>query len=115
MQMGISPIDLAILLPAFVAAWNLVGGQTLFASPKDTGRAFLSPDGSFAIEAPAGDPDFQAQEPESRFSHSRDAYSSRFSHSLMRSILESERRRAGESKLLYLHEQGSIGRKAQCK
>jgi hypothetical protein len=94
MQMGISRIDLAIQRSAFVAAWNLAGGQTLFVSLKDTGRAFMSPDGSFAIEAPAGDPNFQAQEPESRFSHSRDAYSSRFSHSLMRSILELKRRRA---------------------
>jgi PsbP len=54
MQMGMSQVDLAILLPAFAAAWNLVGGQTLFAAQKDSGRVYLSPDGLFAVEAPAG-------------------------------------------------------------
>ena len=52
MRIGTSQIDLAILLPAFAAAWNLAGGQTVFASPKDTGRAFLSPYGSFATKGP---------------------------------------------------------------
>jgi hypothetical protein len=51
MFMGIGLFDHAILLPAFAAAWNLAVGQTLFASPKDTGRAFLSPDGSFTVMA----------------------------------------------------------------
>ena len=114
MQMGISRIDLAILLPAFATAWNLAGGQTLFASLKASGRAFLSLEVFFAIVALAGGPYILAQVSESTFSHFRDAYSSRFSHSLMRSILESERRRAGESKLLYLREQDSLERKAQC-
>jgi hypothetical protein len=54
MQMSMSQVDLAILLPAFAAAWNLAGGQTLFAAQKDSGRVYLSPDGLFAIEAPAG-------------------------------------------------------------
>ena len=54
MQMSMSQVDLAILLPAFAAAWNLAGGQTMFASQKDSGRVYLSPDGFFAIEAPVG-------------------------------------------------------------
>ena len=54
MQMGMSQIDLAILLPAFAAAWNLVGGQTMLATQKDSGRVYLSPDGLFAVEAPFG-------------------------------------------------------------
>jgi hypothetical protein len=52
--MGISQVDLAILLPAFAAAWNLVGGQTIFADRKDSGCVYLSPDGLFAVEAPFG-------------------------------------------------------------
>jgi hypothetical protein len=52
MQLRISRIDPAILLPDFATAWNLAGGQTVFASPKDTGRAFLSPYGSFATKGP---------------------------------------------------------------
>ena len=54
MRIGTSQIDLAILLPAFAAAWNLAGGQTMFAAQKDSGRVYLSPDGLFAVEAPAG-------------------------------------------------------------
>jgi hypothetical protein len=54
MQMSMSQVDLAILLPAFAAAWNLVGGQTMLAAQKDSGHVYLSPDGLFAIEAPAG-------------------------------------------------------------
>ena len=54
MQMGMSQVDLAILLPAFAAAWNLVGGQTMFAAQKNSGCVYLSPDGLFAVEAPAG-------------------------------------------------------------
>ena len=54
MQMGICQVDLAILLPAFAAAWNLVGGQTMFAAQKNSGCVYLSPDGLFAVEAPAG-------------------------------------------------------------
>jgi hypothetical protein len=54
MQIGISQVDLAILLPAFAAAWNLAAGQTMFAVQKDSGRVYLSPDGLFAVEAPAG-------------------------------------------------------------
>jgi hypothetical protein len=54
MQMILSQVDLAILLPAFAAAWNLAGGQTLFAAQRDSGRVYLSPDGLFAVEAPAG-------------------------------------------------------------
>ena len=53
MQMGISQVDLAILLPAFAAAWNLVGGETLFASQRAYDRLYPSPDGFFTIEAPA--------------------------------------------------------------
>jgi hypothetical protein len=49
-----SQVDLAILLPAFAAAWNLAGGQTMFAAQKDSGRVYLSPDGLFAVEEPAG-------------------------------------------------------------
>ena len=54
MQIMMSQIDLAILLPAFAAAWNLVGGQTMLATQKDSGRVYLSPDGLFAVEAPYG-------------------------------------------------------------
>jgi len=54
MQMGISQVDLAILLPAFAAAWSLVGGQTAFATQESSGRAHRSPDGFFSVEAPAG-------------------------------------------------------------
>jgi hypothetical protein len=54
MQMGMSQVDLALLLPAFAAAWNLAGGQTMFAAQKDSGRVYRSPDGLFAVEAPAG-------------------------------------------------------------
>jgi hypothetical protein len=54
MHMGMSQVELAILLPAFAAAWNLAGGQTMFAAQKDSGRVYLSPDGLFAVEAPAG-------------------------------------------------------------
>jgi hypothetical protein len=54
MQMGMSQVDLAILLPAFAAAWNLASGQTMFAAQKDSGCVYLSPDGLFAVEAPAG-------------------------------------------------------------
>ncbi|HEY1253545.1 MAG TPA: hypothetical protein VGF01_02050 [Terracidiphilus sp.] len=52
MRMGISQVDLAILLPAFAAAWNLVGGEKLFASHPASDRLHTSPDGFFAIEAP---------------------------------------------------------------
>lgn len=52
MTMGISQVDLAILLPAFAAAWNLVGGERLFASSQASDRPYQSPDGFFAIEAP---------------------------------------------------------------
>ena len=41
MRIGTSQIDLAILLPAFAAAWNLAGGQTMFAAQKDSGRVYL--------------------------------------------------------------------------
>jgi hypothetical protein len=54
MLMGMSQVDLAILLPAFAAAWNLASGQTMFAAQKDSGRVYLSPDGLFSVEAPAG-------------------------------------------------------------
>jgi hypothetical protein len=54
MQMGMSQVDLAILLPAFAAAWNLTGGQTMFAAQKDSGRVYLSLDGLFAVEVPVG-------------------------------------------------------------
>ena len=54
MQMGMSQVDLAILLPSFAAAWNLASGQTMFAAQKDSGCVYLSPDGLFAVEAPAG-------------------------------------------------------------
>ncbi|MFZ1085197.1 MAG: hypothetical protein WAN35_09555 [Terracidiphilus sp.] len=50
--MGISQVDLAILLPAFAAAWNLVGGEKLFASQQSSDRLYPSPDGFFAVEAP---------------------------------------------------------------
>jgi hypothetical protein len=53
MQMGISQVDLAILLPAFAAAWNLVGGERLFASNQASDRLYSSPDGFFTVEAPA--------------------------------------------------------------
>jgi hypothetical protein len=52
--MGMSQVDLAILLPAFAAAWNLAGGQTLFAAQKNSGRIYLSPDEIFVVEAPDG-------------------------------------------------------------
>lgn len=52
MQMGMSQVDLAILLPAFAAAWNLVGGDSFFANQRALDRLYLSPDGFFAIEAP---------------------------------------------------------------
>jgi hypothetical protein len=51
--MGISQVELAILLPAFAAAWNLVGGERLFAGQATSDRLYSSPDGAFAIEAPA--------------------------------------------------------------
>ena len=54
MLVGIAQIDLAILLPAFAAAWNLIGGQSLLAPQKASGRVYRSPDGFFTIEAPAG-------------------------------------------------------------
>ena len=54
MQMGMNQIDLAILLPACAAAWNLVGGETPFAARRSSGRVYLSPDGFFAVEAPVG-------------------------------------------------------------
>jgi hypothetical protein len=47
-----SQVDLAILLPAFAAAWNLVGGDRLFAGQQTSDRLYPSPDGFFAIEAP---------------------------------------------------------------
>jgi len=52
MQMGMSQVDLAILLPAIAAAWNLVGGESLFANQKASDRLYLSPDGFFSIQAP---------------------------------------------------------------
>jgi hypothetical protein len=52
--MGISQVDLAIFLPAFAAAWNLVGGERLFASQATSDRLYASPDGFFTIEAPSG-------------------------------------------------------------
>jgi hypothetical protein len=54
MHMGIGQLDLAILMPAFAAAWNLAGGQTLLAPQKASRRVYRSPDGFFTIEAPAG-------------------------------------------------------------
>ncbi|MGA3082524.1 MAG: hypothetical protein ABSD44_14320 [Terracidiphilus sp.] len=54
MQIGIGQVDLAILLPVCAAAWNLTGGQTLFAPRKDSGRVYLSSDGLFAVETPDG-------------------------------------------------------------
>jgi DUF971 family protein len=54
MLLGMSQVDLAILLPAFAAAWNLVGGETLFADQKASGRVCHSRDGLISIEAPAG-------------------------------------------------------------
>jgi hypothetical protein len=53
MQMGISQVDMAILLPVCAAAWNLVGGQTPFSGRKNADRVYLSPDGCFVVEAPA--------------------------------------------------------------
>jgi len=53
MPMGISQVDLAILLPAFAAAWNLIGGEKIFAGSPASERSFQSPDGFFALEAPA--------------------------------------------------------------
>jgi hypothetical protein len=50
--MGITQVDLAILLPAFAAAWNLVGGERLFAGQQTSVRLYPSPDGFFAVEAP---------------------------------------------------------------
>ena len=41
-----------LLLPAFAAAWNLVGGEKLFASHPASDRLHTSPDGFFAIERP---------------------------------------------------------------
>jgi len=61
MQMGISQIDIAILLPAFAAAWNLAGGQRPFAAQKVTGRTYRSMDGFYSIEAPS-DWEFHQQE-----------------------------------------------------
>lgn len=52
MLMGMSQVDLAILLPAFAAAWNLVGGERLFASQQTPDRRYTSLDGFFAVEAP---------------------------------------------------------------
>jgi hypothetical protein len=52
MFMGISQVDFAILLPAFAAAWNLVGGDRLFANQQASERLYPGPDGFFAIEAP---------------------------------------------------------------
>ncbi len=54
MQMGISQIDMAILLPACAAAWNLVGGHTSFSNRKSAARIYHSPDGLFAFEVPVG-------------------------------------------------------------
>lgn len=59
--MGISQVDLAILLPAFAAAWNLVGGERLFASQPASDRLHRSPDGFFAVEAP-GEWEFSQQQ-----------------------------------------------------
>ena len=53
MHMGMSQVDLAILLPAFAAAWNLVGGERLFVGQQTSDRLYTSPDGFFAIEAPS--------------------------------------------------------------
>ena len=53
MQMGISQVDLAILLPAFAAAWNLAGGESIFARQQTSDRLYSSPDGFFTVEAPA--------------------------------------------------------------
>jgi hypothetical protein len=54
MLMGMSQFDLAILLPACAAAWNLVCGKTPFAVDEASGHIYQSPDGSFAVEAPIG-------------------------------------------------------------
>jgi hypothetical protein len=54
MLMGISQVDLAILLPAFAAAWSLAGGATTFAAHQESGRSYRSPDGNFSIEVPPG-------------------------------------------------------------
>ena len=61
MHMGILQVDLAILLPAFAAAWNLVGSESIFAGPQTYDRLFPSPDGFFAVEAP-GDWEYGMQE-----------------------------------------------------
>jgi hypothetical protein len=53
MPMGISQIDFAILLPAFAAAWNLIGGERFFAGAQASDRCYQSPDGFFEIEVPA--------------------------------------------------------------
>lgn len=54
MQVGIGQLDIAIMLPAFAAAWNLVGGQALLTPQRASSRAYHSPDGFFSVEAPAG-------------------------------------------------------------
>lgn len=51
--MGIAQIDLAILLPAFAAAWNLAGGQAFTAPLKRLSRTHRTPDGYFTVEAPS--------------------------------------------------------------
>jgi hypothetical protein len=52
-QIGICQIDLAILLPAFAAAWNLLGGEKIFVGQQTSDCLFVSPDGFFSIEAPS--------------------------------------------------------------
>lgn len=52
-MLGISQIDLAILLPAFAAAWNLAGEESLLAAPRVSGRCYRSSDGSYTIEVPS--------------------------------------------------------------
>ena len=60
--MGMSQVDLAILLPAFAAAWNLVGGEKLFSSQLTPDRLYSSPDGFFMVEAPGDWEQSQQQE-----------------------------------------------------
>jgi hypothetical protein len=52
--MELSQIDLAILLPAFAAAWNLAGGNKTIAVPRRSTRPYRAPDGSFSLEVPEG-------------------------------------------------------------
>jgi hypothetical protein len=70
MLMGMSQVDLAILLPAFAAAWNLVGGERLFASQSASDRLYPSPDGFFAIEAP-GDWEHTQQQASNEFTFTK--------------------------------------------